>query len=160
MGGAAVPAEEHWGNSGCQGINNNGLFELQQRRGSRLQFTWQVSRATRQAQVRQTHPVIPRVRETQQCVFAVFPCGSLKAGTEQLQQESVSPKYSKPRRGHIATCTCATCGSHISPVLSSPMRAFLEMHHKGLIVPEFFMSGKLFIFVFKENNSPFCFFCS
>lgn len=38
------------------------------------------------------------------------------------------------------------------------MRAFLEMHHKGLIVPEFFMSGKLFIFVFKENNSPLLFF--
>lgn len=39
------------------------------------------------------------------------------------------------------------------------MCAFLEMHHKGLIFPVFFMSGKLFRFVFKESNIPL-FFCS
>lgn len=70
-GGAAVAGEEHGGNGGCQGISNTGLSKLQQRRRSQLQFTWQVSRATRLAQVRQTHSILPRPgsqRNTAVCI--------------------------------------------------------------------------------------------
>lgn len=37
-------------------------------------------------------------------------------------------------------------------VLSSLIYAFLEMHHNGLIFTVFFMSRKLFLFVFKETK--------
>ena len=155
------------GDRGCQGINNTGSSKLQQKRGSRSQPTWQVTRAARLSQVRQTRSALPwpgSQRGMAACVPppdpAVLPRGSVRArtGTIQSRHESMSPEYSKPLSGNVTTCTCATWFVHPMPaVLSNLIYAFLEMHPSGLIFAVFLMSRKLFLFVCDETNLSFFF---
>jgi len=71
----------------------------------------------------------------------------------QLQHESMSSEHSEPPSGHVTTSICATWGLRVRAGCPHQPDIFLARNaSQWIIFTVFFMTGKLFLFVFKETN--------
>lgn len=136
-----------------------GLSKLQWRCGNQLQSTWQVRRATRHSQVRQTLLALPWPGSQwggAACIPqpnpAILPRGSGRTGTGVInsstkpcpQSTANLPVVTSPRAHGVHTCPVG-CPQQPYSCLPKNASQRLNLHR-------IFMSRKLFLFVFKESN--------